>query len=114
VVYHVGGATLEQGNPKKTFLNFRNSLLMLIKNLPKRNLYWILFCRLILDGIAGFKFLFQGKFKHFMAILEAHFSFYRLLSINYIKRDAFQSNKYYNSKSIVYKYYIKAGTIFEN
>ncbi|MNF50287.1 N-acetylglucosaminyl-diphospho-decaprenol L-rhamnosyltransferase [compost metagenome] len=57
VVYHVGGATLQQGHPKKTFLNFRNSLLMLTKNLPKDKLYWILFCRMILDGIAGLQFL---------------------------------------------------------
>jgi hypothetical protein len=49
--YIVGGATLQQGNPKKTFLNFRNSLLMLTKNVPKDNLC-ILFSRMILDGIA--------------------------------------------------------------
>lgn len=112
VVYHVGGATLQLGNPKKTFLNFRNSLLMLIKNLPKEKLYWILFCRLILDGIAGIKFLFQGKFNHFSAILKAHFSFYRLFSINYKKRNAFQSEKYYNIKSIVINYYLFCGKIF--
>jgi hypothetical protein len=49
----VGGATLQQGNPKKTFLNFRNSLLMLTKNVPKDNLYRILFSRMILDGIGN-------------------------------------------------------------
>jgi GT2 family glycosyltransferase len=113
VVYHVGGATLQQGNPKKTFLNFRNSLLMLLKNLPKNDLYWILFCRLILDGIAGIQFLFQGKFKHFIAILKAHFSFYSLYSVHYKKRDIFQSEKYYKIKSIVFQYYAKAGKIFE-
>lgn len=112
VVYHVGGATLELGNPKKTFLNFRNSLLMLVKNLPKENFYWILFCRLILDGIAGVKFLFQGKFNHFLAIIRAHFSFYRLFSINYKKRSDFQSKKYYNIKSIVFEYYLLSGKIF--
>jgi hypothetical protein len=63
----VGGATLQQGNPKKTFLNFRNSLLMLTKNVPKDNLYRILFSRMILDGIAEFNF-FAGKFSHFSAI----------------------------------------------
>lgn len=112
VVYHVGGATLELGNPRKTFLNFRNSLLMLIKNLPKDTIYWIFFCRLILDGIAGIKFLFQGKFKHFFAILKAHFSFYCLFSINYKKRDTFQSKKYYKIKSIVINYYLFCGKIF--
>ena len=53
VVYHVGGATLNEGNPRKTFLNFRNSLLMLTKNLPERKLFIILFLRLCLDGLAG-------------------------------------------------------------
>ena len=53
VVYHVGGATLQQGNPKKTFLNFRNSLLMLLKNLPKKQLISVIFIRLLLDGVAG-------------------------------------------------------------
>jgi hypothetical protein len=113
VIYHVGGATLQQGNPKKTFLNFRNSLLMLLKNLPKKNLYWIIFCRLILDGIAGIQFLFQGKFKHLLAILKAHFSFYSLFSVHYKKRDYFQSKKYYKTKSIVFQYYAKAGKVFE-
>ncbi|HSN47970.1 MAG TPA: glycosyltransferase family 2 protein [Flavobacterium sp.] len=113
VVYHVGGATLQQGNPKKTFLNFRNSLLMLLKNLPKKELHWILFCRFILDGIAGIQFLFQGKLDHFMAILKAHFSFYSLYPVHYKKRDTFQSEKYYKINSIVFQYYAKAGKIFE-
>jgi GT2 family glycosyltransferase len=113
VVYHVGGATLQQGNPRKTFLNFRNSLLMLLKNLPKKGMHWILFCRFILDGIAGIQFLFQGKFKHFVAIIKAHFSFYSLYSVHYKKRDVFQSEKYYKIKSIVFQYYVKAGKVFE-
>ena len=113
VVYHVGGATLQQGNPKKTFLNFRNSLLMLLKNLPNKKLIPVIFCRLILDGIAGIQFLFQGKFKHLLAILKAHFSFYSLVTEHYKKRDTFQSTKYYKTKSIVFQYYVKAGTIFE-
>lgn len=112
VVYHVGGATLQQGNPKKTFLNFRNSLLMLTKNLPKESLYKILFLRMILDGIAGIQFLFQGKFKHFIAILKAHFSFYGLFSSNYKKRGDFREKKYFKTKSIVYLYFIKKIKVF--
>jgi GT2 family glycosyltransferase len=114
VVYHVGGATLQQGNPKKTFLNFRNSMLMLLKNLPKNQLFQVLFARLILDGIAGMQFLFQGKFKHLWAILKAHFAFYSLISKNYKKRESFQSVNYYKSKSIVFQYFVKAGKVFEN
>lgn len=112
VVYHVGGATLQQGNPKKTFLNFRNSLLMLTKNLPKESLYRILFFRMLLDGIAGIQFIFKGKFAHFLAIIKAHISFYRLYSNTYRKRGAVQIKKYYNLKSIVYQYYVKSGKVF--
>ena len=114
VVYHVGGATLQQGNPRKTFLNFRNSLLMLTKNLPKESFYKILFSRMILDGIAGIQFLFKGKFSHFLAIVKAHFSFYGLFSSTYKKRDDFQAKKYYNVKSIVYNYYVICGKVFAN
>lgn len=112
VVYHVGGATLQQGNPKKTFLNFRNSLLMLVKNLPKKTMFSVLFTRLILDGIAGVHFILQGKFSHCYAILKAHFHFYRLFSINYKKRGLFQSKEYYTQKSIVINYYINNGKVF--
>lgn len=106
-VYHVGGATLQQGSPMKTELNFRNSLLMLTKNLPQKELYQILFIRMVLDGIAGIQFLLQGKLKHFFAIIKAHFSFYARFSENYYKRSNFQQAKYYTVKSIVYNYFVK-------
>lgn len=112
VVYHVGGATLQQGNPKKTFLNFRNSLLMLTKNVPKKKLFFILFMRMILDGIAGFQFIFRGKPKHFMAILKAHYSFYTLFSEAYKKRATFQKENYYKTKSVVFSHFVKKGTVF--
>ena len=113
VVFHLGGATLQQGNPKKTFLNFRNSLLMMLKNLPKNQLFPVLFIRLILDGIAGIHFLFQGKFKHLLAIIKAHFAFYYLLTSSYKKREPFQAENYYKTKSIIFQYYIKGGKIFD-
>jgi GT2 family glycosyltransferase len=112
VVYHIGGATLQQGNPKKTFLNFRNSLLMLTKNLPKEKLYSVLAFRMILDGIAGIKFLFQGNLSHFVAIVRAHVSFYSLFSNTYKKRETITLKKYYNVKSIVIKYYFNNGKVF--
>lgn len=112
VIYHVGGATLQQGNPQKTKLNFRNSLFMLLKNLPKNQLFPVIFIRLILDAIAGIQFLFQGKFKHFLAIIKAHFEFYSLFLSNYKKRADFQSEKYYTIKSIVYLYFIKKIKVF--
>jgi len=72
-IYHVGGATLNEENPKKTFLNFRNSLFMLTKNLPKEKLFKILLIRMVLDGIAGLRFLFKGKFTHLFAVLKRTF-----------------------------------------
>ncbi|WP_426091324.1 glycosyltransferase family 2 protein [Flavobacterium sp. DSR3-2] len=114
VVYHVGGATLQQGHPTKTYLNFRNSLLMLTKNLPKEKLYSILLVRMILDGIAGIQFLTQGKFKHFWAILKAHGAFYTLFSINYNKRNEFQRTTYYTVNSIIYLYFIRKINVFND
>lgn len=113
VIYHVGGATLELGNPRKTFLNFRNSLLMLVKNLPKSSLYTILFIRMFLDGLAGIQFIFKGKLSHCFAILKAHYSFYCLFRKNYKKRNDFQSEAYFKTKSIVYLYFIKKVKIFK-
>lgn len=76
VVYHLGGGTLNKLSPRKTFLNFRNNLVTLTKNYP--NNFWldVLLLRLILDGIAGLKFLLEGKPLHTLAVLRAHFAFY--------------------------------------
>jgi len=112
-VYHVGGATLQQSNHKKTFLNFRNSLLMLVKNLPKNQLFPILFIRLCLDGLAGIQFLVKGNFSHFFAIIKAHFAFYSIGYQFYKKRTTHQRSNYFKIKSIVYRYFIKNGKVFE-
>jgi GT2 family glycosyltransferase len=111
-VYHVGGATLQQANPQKTYLNFRNSLLMLTKNLPQESLFKTLIIRLLLDGVAGVKFIFDGRFVHCWAVIRAHFSFYRLFLKNYKKRENNQVKLYFKTKSIVYGYYVKNGTVF--
>ncbi|MFN3753871.1 glycosyltransferase family 2 protein [Flavobacterium sp.] len=113
VVYHVGGATLNESNPRKTFLNFRNSLLMLTKNLPEGKLFLIIFARLCLDGLAGVQFILQGKFVHCWAIIKAHFEFYHLINRNLKKRTTTNSRNYYQTKSIVYQYFVKSGTVFE-
>ncbi len=76
-VYHVGGGNLAYGNPFKTYLNFRNNLFMLMKNLPPAYLFPVILSRLVLDGIAGIKFLTEGKARHTLAIVKAHFSFYK-------------------------------------
>ncbi|MCS7003764.1 MAG: glycosyltransferase family 2 protein [Cytophagales bacterium] len=79
IVYHVGGGTLHKTNPQKTFLNFRNGLALLFKNLPISYLFPVIFARLILDGIAGIQFLFNKKFSDTWAILRAHFAFYQMI-----------------------------------
>lgn len=112
VIYHVGGATLNEGNPQKTFLNFRNSLLMLLKNVPKNKLFSIIFIRLVLDGVAGVKFILKGKFKHCWSIIKAHFYFYHLINITLKKRGKMQRTDYYTVKSIVYDYFIKKNKYF--
>ena len=75
-VFHLGGATLNADSPKKTYLNFRNNLIILVKNLPQLTAMRIVFLRLLLDGLAGVKFVLEGKPKHTWAIIRAHFGFY--------------------------------------
>lgn len=72
VVYHVGGGSLPKSNPKKTFLNFRNNLIMMIKNLPDKQVRWKIKQRLVLDHIAAYKALFGGKTGDYGAIAKAH------------------------------------------
>lgn len=74
-VYHVGGGTLQKGNPRKTYLNFRNNLLLLYKNLPAKNRHGILFARKVLDGISALRFLLQGAFRDFWAVFKAHLDY---------------------------------------
>lgn len=106
-VYHIGGATLKEASPRKTFLNFRNSLFTLVKNLPKNKLFLIIFSRLVLDGIAGVKFLVELRPKHTIAIIRAHFSFYYYLLIMIKKRKGVhQKNNYFMIKSIVWEYFV--------
>ena len=75
-VRHVGGGTLPKTNPRKTYLNFRNGLALLYKNAAPGELYGPLLQRLLLDGVAGLRFLAGGEFGNFWAVLRAHFSFY--------------------------------------
>ena len=113
-VYHIGGATLSSYNSKKTFYNFRNSLLMLIKNVGSSKIYLLLIIRLILDGLVGLQFLIQGKWKHSLAIIKAHFSFYRLIPTYLKKRNNNKTQfKYYHIKSIVWNYFIRKNRTFK-
>ncbi|MFN3640160.1 MAG: glycosyltransferase family 2 protein [Flavobacterium sp.] len=113
-VYHLGGATLSNLSPKKTYLNFRNSLFMLLKNLPYFYILPVVFGRMILDGIAGIRFLFQGKFQHFKMVLWAHFHFYLNILQLLRKRKSISNKRYFRKFSIVFDYFIKGQKIFNN
>jgi len=110
-VYHVGGGTLDYNNPRKTYLNFRNSLFTNYKNYDKSSFGFIL-KRLFLDGLAGTKFLFSGQFKHIGAIFKAHFSFYKELKVLKVKRKEIEKRNFKQmtgvySKSIVMQHFVK-------
>ncbi|MGE4586454.1 MAG: glycosyltransferase family 2 protein [Mangrovibacterium sp.] len=78
-VYHLGGGSLSYDNPKKLYLNFRNSLFMLVKNLPPGKLAKVLLPRMILDGAAALKFLTEGNLSGFGSVWKAHLAFYLTL-----------------------------------
>ncbi|MFN6944348.1 MAG: glycosyltransferase family 2 protein [Cytophagaceae bacterium] len=117
-VYHVGAATLSKSSPRKTYLNFRNSLFVIYKNLPAHKLFTTILIRLILDGIAGIKFMFSDSYKHVLAILHAHYSFYKNIPTLQKKRREFgnENKKIIFSElylgSIVFDYFIKGRVKF--
>jgi GT2 family glycosyltransferase len=108
-VYHVGGGTLPKSNSKKTYLNFRNNYILLLKNLPRQKIFAVFFLRFILDQIASLKFLFTGGFKDFIAVHKAYFHFLRKYKTHKKKRlkniHSYPSKTY--QKSIVWQHYLK-------
>ena len=100
-VYHVGGATLASANPQKTFYNFRNSLLNLLKNAKGAKIYPILFLRLVLDGVAAIQFLLQGKANHFFCNRKS------TLQLLWIASEVFSKEKKicYHDSILFYKIY---------
>jgi len=100
-VYHVGGGTLNKLSPQKTFLNFRNNLILLFKNHASQYFIIKLFIRFVLDGIAGVKFLLSGEIGHFIAVIKAHFSFYASLPKTLNKRKQLkQQIKQYTTSAV--------------
>ncbi len=106
-VYHLGGSTLSNMNPRKTYLNFRNSLYSITKNLPRKKAFPIILCRLLLDAVAALRFVLQWKGRHAWAILRAHLSYYRHFRQTIRKRERTRFvQKYYCTTSIVWSYYV--------
>ena len=113
-VYHVGGGTLPKGNPMKTFLNFRNNLTMLYKNLPERDLKSVMRIRWVLDYVAAFETLIVNRnWKDFVAIFKARRAFRRWLPDFFEDRKRIQCLRKNDTTderepfSIFYLYYIK-------
>ncbi len=92
-IYHVGGGTLPKSNPRKTFLNFRNNMALLYKNLPQKRLAWVMVLRVVLDYVAAFKFLLERKPQEFKAVVDAHKAFYKWMPRLKVKRYRQQSQQ---------------------
>lgn len=104
-VFHLGGGTLKP-SPQKTYLNFRNSLYLLLKNLPEKRIQ-IIFERMLWDGIALLFFILQFKFATAFAIVKAHLAFYsncRKMLKKQSKVKGFTS--YYNEANLPFRYFI--------
>ena len=108
IVYHVGGATLQKYDARKTFLNFRNSLFTLVKNLPAYRIPYVVLCRLLLDGVQGVRFLTEKRPRHTWALVRAHFSFYGGFLRMWRKRrqTPFKTRRYYHTASIVFSHFV--------
>ncbi len=109
VVFHVGGGTLPKKSWRKTYLNMRNNIVMLYKNLPSDRLLKVFIARLFLDGAAAFKFLIDGGFKDLFAVAKAHFKFYSMLPQLMKERGKSSINpvsKIYQ-KNIAFEYFLK-------
>ena len=114
-VFHIGGATLQETNPHKTYLNFRNSLLNVVKNVPKKWFLIVVLSRLILDGIAGIKFLLELRPIHTFAVLKAHVSFYKNLPLFLKKRRKLSKKQtYFIHISIVWQYFVLGRKRFQD
>ena len=117
-VFHVGGATLSRSNPRKTFLNFRNNLLMLYKNLPAQRLRRVMMMRAFLDYVAAVKFLLSGDIKDFKAVVKARREYRKMrhdfLSdrIENIRCSVCENIPQMSNRSILWEYYVKGNRLF--
>ncbi|MDR2496803.1 MAG: glycosyltransferase family 2 protein [Tannerellaceae bacterium] len=117
-VFHKGGATLDTANPNKTFLNFRNNLLMIYKNMPKRRLRSVLFARYFLDRLAALRAYFTGNKDDARAILRAHREFrklkrtYRYTRFSNMRETKLASIPEIMNKSLLWAYYVKKRRTF--
>ncbi len=110
VIYHVGGGSLPQGNPRKTYLNFRNNLMMMFKNMNGFTLVFKMLWRFVLDGVAAIHSVVKkGNFKDLIAILKAHFSFYASIPslIKKRKQIPHSSSEHLTDTNILWQYFFR-------
>ena len=117
-VYHVGGGTLDKSNPKKTYLNFRNGLSLLFKNLPGNTMIYRMLVRAILDLIATIRFVFLLQLKHALAVIHAYVYFWWFIRREIQKRKTVQANMQVKTDqamypgSVVFEYFLLGRTNF--
>ncbi len=117
-VYHVGGGSLNATNPYKTYLNFRNNLIIMQKNLPAKEVFGMLFIRFFLDFAALLQFLLKGEAKFAWAVSKAHVQFFKSFSATRKKRAKqqrpYQSHTGVYPSSIVVKYFVNKIKSFQH
>jgi len=120
VIYHVGGGALPYTSPFKTYLNFRNSLFLLYKNLPDKNFCRILFIRRLLDGLAAIYFLLKGSFESVKSVWRAHIDYYKNIGELKEKRKMVKNLETGNfsapvlNKSIVFEFYARGNKTYRS
>jgi GT2 family glycosyltransferase len=120
IVYHAGGGSLQYDSKLKTYLNFRNNLFLLYKNLPDNKLHKIIFIRKILDGVAAIMFILKGRTGSARAVWKAHMDYYKNIKSLKAKRESvknlIKSKTSLNilNKSIVFRFYIKGEKTFSS
>lgn len=119
VAFHLGGGTLPKGNPRKTFLNFRNNLTMLYKNLPDSELHHVMRIRFFLDWLAAFQMLILGRsLGDFKAVIQGRREFNRWKHDFDNDRKHIQATRKVNripeifEKSLLWQYYAKGKKLF--
>lgn len=117
-VYHLGGATLNSTNPRKTYLNFRNNLIMMAKNYNSNMWPIVIFLRLILDGVAGVRFVINGQWAFCASIVKAHWNFFGSIRHTLRKRNALKNKRTSSLPvevmkfSLIFNYYLKGRKTF--
>lgn len=119
IVYHVGGGTLPKESPQKTYLNFRNNLLLLYKNLPEKRFRSIMRWRRVLDAAAALSFLAGGSWSAFRAVLQAHADFRRMRKDFKADRDrnlaaaTVSADQILSPVSLFWQYYVRKRHTFK-